>query len=127
MSQPALPSSGQQLLGGSSPPASNPHPHRRSHSISHYPVLIVDVLMHIWIRIICPYVCYHCSPTSHEPQKEPLKVQEWDKSNFPKLFSLSLTLSVIFQPFLKAFYFILKHLAFPYSEKCHDILQDFIL
>lgn len=51
-------------------------------------------------------VPHHCSHTSEEPQKDTLKIQAWDKSNLPKLFSLSLTLPVIFQLFLNAFYFI---------------------
>lgn len=57
-------------------------------------------------------------------KKDPLKLQAENKSNIPKLFSLSLMLRVIFQPFLNAFYFILEHLAFQNSEKSQAILQD---
>lgn len=104
---PALPPSGHGLQPRGSAAAPSPAPTRDNLTrpladgfmTSELPCLCLDHACLLWAS-------YHCSHTSQEPQKAALKIQAWDKSNLPKLFSLSLTLPVTFQPFLNAFYFI---------------------
>lgn len=104
---PALPPSGHGLLSCGPAAALHLHahgiaPHRpwlMDSATSKLPSLCLDHAYLFWVP-------YHCSHTSKEPQKDTLKMQAWDKSNLPKLLNLSLTLPVIFQLFLNAFFFI---------------------